>query len=325
MTRVLVTGATGFVGSVLCELLAKAGYVVRAALRSERSLPGCIAEKVVTGDIGAAADLGAALAGVDAVIHAAARTHVLHDSPRNAELCRRVNARGTVLLAQAAARAGVRRFVYLSSVKVNGEETARAYSADDKPCPQGAYAVSKWLGEKGLQEVAATTGLQAAIVRPPLVYGPGVGANFLRLLRWVDGGWPLPLGGICNRRSLVSVWNLCDLLGRALTHPAAAGRVWMVSDGDDLSTVELIGRLATLMGRRVRLLPVPAGALRALAAVMGRAAEIDRLCGSLQVDIAPTRRALEWTPPVPLAEGLARTVDWYRAAAPSRAGAQLRQ
>jgi UDP-4-keto-D-QuiNAc 4-reductase len=318
MTRVLVTGATGFVGSVLCELLAQSGYVVRAALRSERSLPGCIAEKVVTGDIGAAADLGAALAGVDAVIHAAARTHVLHDSPRNAELYTQVNARGTVLLAQAAAQAGVRRFVYLSSVKVNGEETARAYSADDEPCPQGAYGVSKWLGEKGLQEVASTTGLQAAIVRPPLVYGPGVGANFLRLLRWVDSGWPLPLGGISNRRSLVSVWNLCDLLARALTHPAAAGRVWMVSDGDDLSTVELIGRLATLMGRRVRLLPVPVGALRALAAVMGRAAEIDRLCGSLRVDITPTRRVLEWTPPVPLAEGLARTVGWYCTAAPGR-------
>jgi len=171
--------------------------------------------------------------------------------------------------------------------------------------------MSKWLGEKGLQDVAARTGMEAAIVRPPLVYGPGVGANFLRLMRWVDGGWALPLRSVRTRCSLVSVWNLCDLLGRVLMHPAASGRVWMVSDGDDLSTVELIRRLGTTMGRRVSLLPVPVGALRGAAAVIGRAAEIERLCGSLFVDITQTRRALDWTPPLPVAEGLARTVGWY--------------
>ncbi len=313
MTRVLVTGATGFVGSILSEELAQAGYIVRAALRSEGPVPAAVAEKVVTGDLAAATGLAAALEGVKAVIHAAARTHVLRESPASAQLYMQVNAHATTRLAQAAAQAGVRRFVYLSSIKVNGEETRRAYTPDDEPHPQDAYGLSKWLGEKGLWEAAAGTGMEAAIVRPPLVYGPGVGANFLRLLRWVDAGWPLPLASIRNRRSLVSVWNLCDLLLRVLAHPALPGRVWMVSDGDDLSTVELIRHLATIMGRRVRLLPVPVRALRAAAAVMGRGAEIDRLCGSLLVDITQTRRALEWTPPVPLTEGLARTVGWYRA------------
>ena len=306
-----MTGATGFVGSILCDLLAQAGYIVRAGLRSDRSVSGCIAEKVVTGDIAAAADLAAALDGVDAVIHAAARTHVLHDAPVNAELYMQINARGTLRLAEAAAQAGVRRFVYLSSIKVNGEETSRAYTPDDEPCPRDAYGMSKWLGERFLREVAARTGMEATIVRPPLVYGPGVGANFLRLMRWVDGGWPLPLGSIRNRRSLVSVWNLCDLLVRVLMHPAASQRVWMVSDGDDLSTVELIRRLGTAMGRRVWLLPVPVGALRVAAAVTGRAAAIERLCGSLFVDITQTRCDLHWAPPLPVAEGFARTVGWY--------------
>jgi nucleoside-diphosphate-sugar epimerase len=311
MTRVLVTGATGFVGTALCELLAQAGCIVRAALRSDRPVPSCIAEKVVTGDIAARADLAAALDRVDAVIHAAARTHVLHDSPVNTELYMQINARGTQHLAEAAAQAGVRRFVYLSSIKVNGEESNRGYRPDDGPCPRNAYGMSKWLGERHLQEVAARTGIEAAIVRSPLVYGAGVGANFLRLMHWVDRGWPLPFRSIHNRRSLVSVWNLGDLLVRVLMRPAASGRVWFVSDGDDLSTVDLIQRLGTAMGRPVRLLPVPVGALRAAAAVTGKAAVIERLCGSLFVDITQTQRDLDWTPPLSVAAGLARTVGWY--------------
>jgi nucleoside-diphosphate-sugar epimerase len=311
MMRVLVTGATGFVGTVLSEELAQAGYVVRAALRSERAMPTVVAEKVVTGDLARPTGLAAALEGVQAVIHTAARTHVLRDSPAGAQLYMQVNAHATTRLAEAAAQAGVRRFVYLSSVKVNGEGSRRAYTADDAPDPQDAYGISKWLGEKGLREVAARTGMEASIVRSPLVYGPGVGANFLRLMRWVDAGWPLPLASIRNRRSLVSVWNLCSLLLRTLVHPAAPGNAWMVSDGQDLSTVELIRHLATIMGRPVRLLPLPVGALRAGAALMGKAAEIDRLCGSLLVDISQTRQGLGWTPPVPPSEGLARTAAWY--------------
>jgi UDP-glucose 4-epimerase len=310
MSRVLVTGATGFIGSALCEQLAGAGYAVRAALRNERAVPGSIAEKVITGDI-ASADLGVALEGVDAVIHAAARVHVLRDSPASSDLYARTNIHGTSRLAQAAARAGVRRFIFLSSIKVNGEETSRAYRADDQPSPEDGYGRSKLLAEKALQEVAAKTGMEAVIVRPPLVYGPGVKANFLRLLRWVDHGWPLPLASVRNRRSLVSVWNLCDLLIRTLTHPRAGGGVWMVSDGVDLSTAELIRQLGLAMGRRVRLLPVPVVALRAAAGMLGKAAEVERLCGSLFVDIGDTRRVLGWAPPLSAAEGVARTVRWY--------------
>ena len=194
-------------------------------------------------------------------------------------------------LANASAQAGIRRFEYLSSVKVNGEETTdHAYTAYDEPHPQDAYGTSKWLAEKHLMEIAARTGMETVIVRSPLVYGPGVRANFLRLLRWVDKEWPLPLGAIENSRSLVSIWNLCDLLVHVLNHPLAPGRTWMVSDGEDLSTPELIRRLGSAMGRRVRLLPVPVGLLRLFGALIGRKAEITRLCGSLTVNIEQTCR-----------------------------------
>lgn len=204
--------------------------------------------------------------------------------------------------------------VYVSTVKVNGEgTTTRPYTAQDAPHPQDPYGLSKWLGEKLLLEAAAASGLEAAIVRPPLVYGPGVGGNFLRLLHWVDRGWPIPLASVSNRRSLVGVWNLCDLLARLLVHPAAPGRVWMISDGEDRSTPDLIREIGHAMGRRVRLLPAPLGPLRIIAALSGKSAEMRRLCGSLQVDIAQTCRELAWAPPVATQEGLARTVHWYLA------------
>src|SRR5215469_1888816 len=248
MSRVLVTGATGFIGSTLCEQLAAAGYTVRAALRNDRAVSPCIAEKIITGDI-ASAELGAAVQGVDAVVHAAARAHVLHDSPANSDLYTQTNTHGTLRLAEAAARSGVRRFIFLSSIKVNGEEASRAYTADDRPSPQDAYGRSKWLAEKALQEVAARTGMEAVIVRPPLVYGPGVRANFLRLLRWVENGWPLPLGAIHNKRSLVSVWNLSSLLIALLKHPTVPSHALLVSDAEDLSTPELIERIGSAMHR----------------------------------------------------------------------------
>jgi UDP-4-keto-D-QuiNAc 4-reductase len=312
MRRVLVTGATGLVGRVLCEHLRQAGFTVRAALRSERALPAGVAESCVIGDLSAPEHLEAALREVEMVVHAAARTHVLHDSPGNAALYEQVNTHGTHLLAEAAARAGVRRFIFLSSIKVNGEESGQAYRADDAPAPQDPYARSKWHGEQALLEVAAHSAMQGVVVRPPLVYGPGVKANFLRLMRWVKSGWPLPLGGIRNRRSLVSVWNLCDFLLCALEHPAAAGRVWLVSDGEDLSTSELIRQLALALGRPARLLPVPPPLLRAAAGALGRGAEIERLCGSLYLDSSPAQRELGWQAPLPLSQGLRRTCDWFR-------------
>lgn len=318
-TRVLLTGATGFVGSILCDALARSGYLVRAALRSDRLMPESAAEHVVVGDITPFTDWSAALRGVDSVVHIAARAHVLHDSGDNSDLYVETNARGTLRFADAAAQLGVRRFIYLSSIKVNGEETTgHAFTPLDEPRPQDAYGMSKWLGEKSLMEVTARTAMRAVIVRSPLVYGPGVRANFLRLLRWVDKEWPLPLGAIGNRRSLVSIWNLCDLLVQLLKSPSAPGRTWMVSDGEDLSTPELVRRIGKAMGRRVTLLPVPVGLLHLLGGLAGRKAEVARLCGSLAIDISQTRRELGWSPPVTVDEALSRTVDWYLSECHSR-------
>jgi nucleoside-diphosphate-sugar epimerase len=312
MTRVLVTGATGFVGHTLCEFLARSGYVVRAALRNDRAIPSCISDKAVVGDIATTTDWRAALRDVDVVLHIAARAHVLHDASANSELYMETNAHGTRNLVNASVQAGIRRFGYLSSVKVNGEGTTdNAYSACDEPRPVDPYGRSKWLAEKHVMEIGARTGMETVIVRSPLVYGPGVRANFFRMLRWVDKEFPLPLGAIENRRSFVSIWNLCDLMVLVLRHPLASGRTWMVSDGEDLSTPELVRRLASAMGRRAKLLPVPVGMLRLLGALIGRKAEIARLCGSLVVNIEPTCRELGWSPTTTVDEGLARTVNWY--------------
>lgn len=312
VTRVLVTGASGFVGQTLCEVLAAAGYRVRGALRGPRPMPASVAESAIVGEIDAGTGWESALADVELIVHLAARAHRISAASSEAELYAATNAWGTGRLADAAGAAGVRRLIYLSSVKVNGEgSTGRAYTARDAPHPEDVYGRSKWLGEQLLREAAARSRLEAVIVRPPLVYGPGVRANFLRLMHWVDEGWPIPLGSVNNRRSLVSIWNLCDLLLRLLTHPAAPGRVWMVSDGDDRSTPELIRAIARAMHRRVRLIPAPVALLRAAGAMTGRAADIRRLCNSLQVDMRETRRELAWSPPLAMDEGVARTARWY--------------
>jgi nucleoside-diphosphate-sugar epimerase len=318
MTRVLVTGANGFVGSVLCPLLAERGYGVRVAIRGAARPPPAAMESVVIGDIGARTDWAEALAGVDMIVHLAARAHQQGDGPRDAARYLETNAYGTQRLAQQAAASGVRRFVYLSSVKVNGEETgARAFGGEDPPQPEDDYGRSKWQAEKLLAAVAGVSGMSCAVARSPLVYGPGVRANFLRLLQWVDRERPLPFASVRNRRSLVSAANLCDLLALLLEHPAAAGRVWMVADGTDVSTPELIRRLARLMGRRARLLPVPVPLLRLAGALVGRGPQARRLCGSLAVDVSQTRDLLQWSAPLSVDEGLARTVDWYRSRGPT--------
>ena len=313
MRRVLVTGATGFVGQQLCEQLARGGFVVRAALRTDRAVPACIAEKTICGDISGATRWGTALENVDLVVHAAARTHVLHETAANAKLYMETNADGTQALAAESVRRGIRRFIYLSSVKVNGEGSVqRVYRADDEPHPQDAYGASKWLAEQRLWATVANTPTHAVVVRPPLVYGPEVRANFLRLLRWVDHERLLPLAAIRNRRSLVSVWTLCDLLLRVLDHPAAVEHTWMVSDGEDVSTPDLVQRIAHAMRRRARLLSVPTTALRVAGGLLGKGAEVRRLCGSLTVDITPTCERLGWSPPLSMDEALARTASWYR-------------
>jgi UDP-N-acetyl-alpha-D-quinovosamine dehydrogenase len=311
-TRVLVTGAGGFIGRVLCPMLAEAGYLIRAAVRTEMpSTPG-VGENVVVGDIGGGTDWTEALRGVELVVHLAARVHVTDEAAEEPRGYFETNARGTGRLAAESVRSGVRCFVYLSSVKVNGEGTpGHAYSATDVPHPLDAYGCSKWQGESLLAEAAGRNGMQTAVVRAPLVYGAGVRANFLRLLHWVDRGRWVPLGMIRNQRSLVSVWNLCDLLARLIDHPACSGRTWMVSDGQDVSTPELIRRIAAAMGRRPRLLPMPRALLIGAGALLGKTREMRRLCDSLTVDIRPTLKQLGWSPPLSLDESLARTVSWY--------------
>lgn len=312
----LVTGATGLLGRALCPRLAEAGYRLRAALRVDSEVSSCIEEKVVVGDISPLTDWRQALMDVELVVHAAARAHVPRDLSQNRALYEAVNAQGTGRLAQAAAQAGVRRLVYVSSIKVNGEATAqRPFRAGDPPNPGDDYGRSKLHGEDAVVTAAAASGMEAVIVRPPLVYGPGVRANFLRLMRWVDSEWPLPLGAIQNQRSLVSVWNLSDLIVELLVNPRAPGSVWLVSDGEDLSTPDLVRRLGRAMQRRVRLVPVPAALLRACAAITGRRAEVARLCDSLRLDITATR-ALGWSPPVSMDESLTWTAAWYRAERP---------
>lgn len=305
---VLVTGATGFVGRTLCQTLTDAGFRVRAAVR-QAGAAGKI-EQVAVGDIGSATDWTEALLGVDAVVHAAARAHIMKAKPSDFDLYHGTNALGTARLAETAERAGVRRFIYVSSIKVNGEERAvGAYQATDTPNPIDPYGKSKWEGERAL--IAIANRMQAAIVRPPLVYGPGVRANFLRLMRWVDKEYPLPLASIDNRRSLVSVWNLCDLLAHLLDCPLPRNQAWLVSDGEDLSTPALIRKIAAAMGRRPRLLPAPGALLQFAGALIGKGAEISRLRGSLAVDITATREILGWSPRVAMNDALARTVHWY--------------
>jgi nucleoside-diphosphate-sugar epimerase len=313
VSRVLVTGAGGFVGKTLCPMLAQAGYVVRATVRTERPIPVGATEVVTVSEIGARTDWTQALRDVDLVVHLAARAHVSSDQPQGAAACLETNARGTQRLAVESARYGIRRLVYLSSVKVNGEGIAgRAYSAGDVPQPSDAYGSSKWQGEEWLAVAAAGGEMQFVVVRSPLVYGPGVRANFLRLLQSIDRERWLPFGAIRNQRSLVSVWNLCDLLIRLLDHPAAGGRTWMVSDGQDVSTPELVRSVARAMGRRARLLPVPVPLLRLASELLGKGAQMQRLCASLTVNIAATREQLGWAPPLSMDEALARTTSWYR-------------
>jgi UDP-4-keto-D-QuiNAc 4-reductase len=317
--RVLITGATGLVGrELVVGMLRTPGVSVRAAVRDAGARLPAGTEMHVVGELGASPGWARALHACDALVHLAARVHVMRDTaPDAAREFEPVNVDATLQLANQAAAAGVRRFIFLSTVKVNGEHTlaGEALGPDAATNPADAYALSKLRAERGLRELARRSGLEVVVVRSPLIYGPGVKANFLRLLRWVDRGWLLPLAAIRNSRSLVSVWNLCDLLGTLLVAAHAGGETWMVSDGEDLSTPELVRRLAAAMQRRARLVPVPESALRASGALLGRAAEVARLCDSLVVDIGRTRDRLGWAPPLGVDEGLRRTVAWYLTAA----------
>lgn len=307
---ILVTGAGGFLGKSLCGNLIEIKISVRAAVRHAILMPVKYTSVIVE-NVDDLTNWNKFLIGIDVVVHLAGRVHVMQDTAESplAEF-RRINVQGTQNLAQQAAAAGVKRFVFISSVKVNGELTqpGNAFIEADAPNPQDAYGQSKCEAELGLRQIAAETGMEIVIIRPPLVYGPGVKANFAALLRAVQRGWPLPLGAVHNQRSLVALDNLVDFIITCTNHPLAANQTFLVSDGQDLSTTELIRGLAYAADTHARLLPVPVPWLRAMAGLMGKTDAIDRLCGNLQVDISKARTLLGWAPPVSVAEGLRRAM-----------------
>jgi nucleoside-diphosphate-sugar epimerase len=314
VSRVLVTGAAGFVGAALCGELAAAGEQVIACVRRDRApVPGV--ETVVIGDICDRGALNEAVAEADTVVHLAAHAHVMTDDAADPDAAyRRVNVDGTRRVAEAALGAGVKRLVLLSSVKVNGEMTgAVPFTEDDAAAPEDAYGRSKWEAERVVAEFAGTGGMETVVIRAPLVYGPGVRANFLSLLALCDGGVPLPFGKIdVDARSLIYLGNLTDALRRALDHPAAAGRTYLVRDRDDVSMADLVRRIRGMMGRPPRLFPVPAAMLRCGLVLAGRGGAADRLLSSLRVDDSRIENELHWSPPFSMADGLAATIAWYR-------------
>ena len=317
LSSIFVTGASGFVGRVVCERALSLGMRVKGSYRSlssESRVPSGV-EKIHIPSVDGSTDWSKALIGVNEIVHTAARVHVLRDSAvdRLAEF-RRVNVAGTLKLARQAAEAGARRLIYISSIGVNGAETFdMPFRADDKVAPHSPYAVSKYEAELGLRQIAQETGLEAVIIRPPLVFGPGAPGNFNRLLLIVHRGIPLPLGAIRNRRSLVALDNLVDLIVTCLNHPAAANQTFLVSDGEDISTTVLLRRTAAAMGRPTRLFPVPGPVVRVAARLLGKGDLAQQLCGSLQVDMSKTRNLLGWTPPVSVDEALNQTARYFLA------------
>ncbi|HMY00617.1 MAG TPA: SDR family oxidoreductase, partial [Agitococcus sp.] len=292
----------------LCEVLRERHYPFKMAVR------GTYSQAVSIGDIDSHTNWEVALNQVTTVVHIAARVHVMNDKSTDplAEF-RKVNVDGTLNLARQAASAGVRRFVFISSIKVNGEKTTinHPFCADDTPDPQDAYGISKLEAEQGLRLLSEKTGMEIVIIRPPLVYGSGVKANFLSMMRWLSKGVPLPLGGIKNKRSLVSLDNLVDLTLLCCHHPAAANQIFLVSDGEDLSTSDLLRRMGQALYSPARLIPVPAIFLRFAATLLGKGDVAQRLCESLQVDITKTQQLLNWNPPVSVDEGLFKTAQSF--------------
>jgi nucleoside-diphosphate-sugar epimerase len=319
--KILVTGANGFVGSAICEQLAGKNHTITAVVRQLNSLS--IHERLALYLQGLVADFTqissfqAHLLGCDAVVHCAARVHQVQETVTDPLAAyRAVNTQATLDLARAAAQAGVKRFVFLSSVKVNGEFSAmgQPFRADDAISTQDPYGLSKWEAELELRQIAQETGLEVVIIRPPLVYGPGVKANFLSMMRVLQRGLPLPLGAIQNQRSLIALPNLVSLIETCLAHPAAAGQTFMASDQRDVSTTELLTMLGQAMGKPARLIPVPQTWLETGLKLMGKASIAQRLCGNLTVDAMPATQLLGWKPVISVEQGLKATAKHFLAA-----------
>jgi len=309
--KVLITGASGLVGSALAtDLMQRGIHDVRGAVRANSKAQLPEERRALVGDLGADTDWRAALSGIDAVVHLAARVHVMRETERDAlSVFRRVNVAGTLKLAEQAAAAGVRRFVFMSTVKVNKEEGMCVES--DRPAPTDPYSISKLEAEDGLRFVSSKSGMELVVIRPPLVYGPGVRANFLSLMRAIARGVPLPFGAVSNKRSYIGVDNLTDFIIRCLEHPNARGETFLLCDGEDLSTAELVQQLARSMGRRPRLFPVPEWLMVAGAAILGRKDMAQRLLSSLQIDSSKARRMLAWHPRLSVDEGMRLTVNEF--------------
>ena len=311
---VLITGVTGFVGSALASCLLRDKEMdVRGIARRAPSfiVPGV---ELFTADLAQGMNVAAALSEVDCVVHCAAMAHVMRETETDAlAVYRRINVEATRNIASQAANAGVRRFVYLSSIKVNGESTRSGYAfhADDVANVDDPYSISKREAEQALQEIAASTGMEVVIIRPPLVYGPRVKGNFRSMLKWLSNVIPLPLGAINNKRSMVGLDNLVDLLITCVDHPSAANQTFLVSDDEDLSTTELLRRMSKALGKSVRLVPVPVSLLQLGAKLLGKQDIAQRLLGNLQIDVSHAKKVLDWTPPVNVDEGRRRTAEWY--------------
>ena len=307
--KVLVTGANGLIGRALCSMLDRGEYQVVRAVRTSTK-----PEEISTGELNDLTEWGEVLGlGIDLVVHLAGQTpDGGKETNLTGKLFDQANARGAAHFASKCAQYGVKRFVFVSTVKVLGDGKAGPYRHGDAAAPVDAYALSKWNAEQALCQISQEAGLEVVILRPPLVYGPGVKGNFLRLLQAVDQWQPLPFGSIQNHRSLVYLGNLVDLIKLCLVHPAAAGKTFLVSDGDDVSTPELIRRVAKALGRKPLLVPVPVRWLKSAGSLLGKQDTVDRLLGSFSVDIAPVRQTLGWDPPYGMQTGLAATAQWYR-------------
>jgi len=312
---VLVTGASGFVGSVLVPELSHRGFDVGRLVRNKNHQDNLKIKNFYIDDLDNLGDLNEPLKDVDVVIHLAARVHVMDEKRSDAlAQCRRINVESTLNLALQAASFGVKRFVFLSSIKVNGELTKKykPFRADDASNPQDPYGVSKFEAEAGLIKLANKTGMEVVIIRPPLVYGPGVKANFLNMIKILHAGLPLPFGSVNNKRSLVFIDNLVDLIIKVIDHPGASGEIFLVSDDNDVSTSRLLNVLSLgLRGRKARLIPLPESLLKIIFKVLGKSSLSDRLLGSLQLDIEKTKNKLDWVPPVTFDRGIKITVDSY--------------
>jgi nucleoside-diphosphate-sugar epimerase len=316
MTKhVLVTGATGFVGRFLCTRLLSEGWNVRGTILASESSATLVTgvEPTVIKPLGSDTTWDEALRGINTIIHLAARVHIMNDpSADPLSEFRRVNVAGTERLAREAARAGVKRLVFVSSIKVNGEESSLPYTETSCAQPIDPYGISKWEAEEALRRIGAETGIEIVVVRPTLVYGPGVKANFLKMMKIVYGGVPLPLAAVCNKRSLIYVENLVDALATCAAHPHAAGQTYLVSDGEDVSSPELLRRMATALGQPSRLFFFPTGLMRLAGKMLGKSSAVERLTGSLQVDNSKIRSELGWTPPFTMDEGLQATAEWFK-------------